>query len=177
MGNGVYSWHADNMKVFCKLILSFWVCIARQAQSTQNRFPYLSNICRKMQSMKLIFCLQISKNVFYKFMVSLCVWVARHAQKTQNNKFAISLDYLKENAKDEVDFLPADKCQSFLQIDTIILVVCGQSCPNYLSSNFAISLQYLKKEVSDEVDFLHTDKHECFLQIAIMIFDGGCQSL
>ena len=28
-------------------------------------------------------------------------------------------------------FLPADKCQKFLQIDTIILVVCGQACPNY----------------------------------------------
>ena len=30
---------------------------------------------------------------------------------------------LKENVKDEVDFLPADKCQMFPQIDTIILGV------------------------------------------------------
>ena len=30
---------------------------------------------------------------------------------------------LKENVKGEVDFLPADKCQMFPQIDTIILGV------------------------------------------------------
>ena len=30
---------------------------------------------------------------------------------------------LKENVKGEVDFLPADKCQMFPQIDTIILDV------------------------------------------------------
>ena len=50
---------------------------------------------------------------------------------TQNNKFAISSQYLKENVRDEVDFLPADKRQRFLPIDTIILDVCGQTCPNY----------------------------------------------
>ena len=43
----------------------------------------------------------------------------------------ISLQYLKENRKDEVDFLPADKLQRLLQIDTIIVGVCGQACPNY----------------------------------------------
>ena len=32
-----------------------------------------------------------------------------------------NLQYLKETVKDEVDFLPADKRQRFLQIDTIIL--------------------------------------------------------
>ena len=33
--------------------------------------------------------------------------------------------------KDGVDFLAADKHQRILQIDTIILDVCGQACPNY----------------------------------------------
>ena len=33
--------------------------------------------------------------------------------------------------KDEADFLPADKHQRFLQIDTIILDVYGQACLNY----------------------------------------------
>ena len=42
-----------------------------------------------------------------------------------------SLQYLKENMKDEVDFLFADKRQRFIQSDTIILDVCGQACPNY----------------------------------------------
>ena len=30
--------------------------------------------------------------------------MARHAQSTQNNNFIISLQYLKENVKDRVDF-------------------------------------------------------------------------
>ena len=57
--------------------------------------------------------------------------VARHAQSSQNDMFAISLQYLKENVKDEVDFLPTDKCERFLQVDIIILDVCGQASPNY----------------------------------------------
>ena len=54
-----------------------------------------------------------------------------HAQSTQN-KFTISLQYLKENMKEEVDFLPADKRQRFFQIGTVILGVYGPACPNYL---------------------------------------------
>ena len=64
-------------------------------------------------------------------MVSLWLCAARHSQSNQTNKFAISLEYLKENMKDEVDFLPVDKRQSFLQIYIVILGLCGQSCPNY----------------------------------------------
>ena len=60
--------------------------------------------------------------------------------------------------KDEVIFLLADKCQSFLQIHTIILGVCGQACPNTANNKFTISLHYLQKEMSDKVDFLHADK-------------------
>ena len=41
--------------------------------------------------------------------------MVRHGQSTQNNKFAIFLQYLKENVKDKVDFLPAHKRQRFLQ--------------------------------------------------------------
>ena len=45
---------------------------------------------------------------FYKLTVSLWVCIVRHAQSIQN-KFTMLLQYLKENMKDEVDFLPADK--------------------------------------------------------------------
>ena len=67
----------------------------------------------------------------YKLLLSFWVWVTMKAQSTQTSKFTISLQYLKENVKDEVDFLPADKHQRFLQIDSIILGVCEQTCPNY----------------------------------------------
>ena len=49
----------------------------------------------------------------------------------KENNFAIFLQYMKENVKDEVDFLLADKHERFLQIDTLILGLCGQACSNY----------------------------------------------
>ena len=49
-----------NIEVFYKLILSFWVCVTRHSQSTQNKFAYLCNISSKAWEMKLIFYLQIN---------------------------------------------------------------------------------------------------------------------
>ena len=83
--------------------------------------------------MKLSFYLQINTRVFYKLIVSPWVHLARQAQGTKNIQFTISLQLLKENIKDEVDFLPADKYWMFFQTDTIILGMCGQACPNYLN--------------------------------------------
>ena len=44
---------------------------------------------------------------------------------------------------DEIDFLPADKQESFLQVDSITLGVCSQACPKYpkqqVCNIFAIS--------------------------------------
>ena len=96
--------------------------------------------------------------------VSFRVCVARHAQSTQNNRLTISF---KENVKDEVDFLPADKRRRFLQSDTFTLCVAKHA--HITQNKFAISLQHLKKDLSDTVDFLRVDKHESLLQIDAMI--------
>ena len=63
-----------------------------------------------MQNMglKWLFCLQINTKVFYKVMV-FWMCLTRLAQSTQNNKFAIYLQYLKENKKNKVYFLLANK--------------------------------------------------------------------
>ena len=60
--------------------------------------------------------------------------------------------------KDEVYFLPGDKCLMFLQSNTASVCVArhGQIKQN---NKFVISLQHVKKEVSDALDFLHADKH------------------
>ena len=58
--------------------------------------------------------------------------VPRHAQITQNNKFAISLQYLKKEVQDKVDFLHAYKHESFLQIDTMIFNENGKAFPKFL---------------------------------------------
>ena len=50
---------------------------------------------------------------------------------------------------DEVDFLPADKHQRFLQIGAIVLSIYGQTCPNYQNYQvwhfFAISKKWVMK--------------------------------
>ena len=45
----------------------------------------------------------------------------KHSQSSQNSTFAMPLQYLKKKVRDEVDFLHADKHQSFLKGDTIII--------------------------------------------------------
>ena len=91
--------------------------------------------------------------VYYKLILSFEVCVIKHAQNTQNNKFAISLQYLKKDVNDEVDFLHADKPKGLLQIDIMIFDGDSQAFPNFQNSKFSMSLQYLKKNVRDEVDF------------------------
>ena len=59
------------------------------------------------------------------------MWVARHSQSTQNNKFAISLQYSKENMNDEVEEVSeGDKHEIFLQIDSVIIDGDGQAFLN-----------------------------------------------
>ena len=91
--------------------------------------------------------------------------MVRHAQVTQNNNFAISLQYLKQEVRGEVDFVHAEKHEGFLQLNTMILIGMAKHSQSSQNSKFAMSLQYLKKEVRDETDFLHADKHQSFLQV------------
>ena len=110
--------------------------------------------------MNLIFCVHINVKGFFKLLLSSYLCVVRHARVTQNNKFAISLQYLKKELSDEVDFLHADKHESLLQIDSMILMGMVKHSQSSQNRKFAMSLQYLKKEVKHEVDFLHAEKYQ-----------------
>ena len=98
------------------------------------------------------------------------------SQSTQNSKFPISLQYLKENVKDKVDFYMQINIESFFKSILSFYVFVTTHAQITQSNKFAISLQYLKQEVSDEVDFLHVDMHGNFLQIDTMMFDGDGQA-
>ena len=76
---------------------------------------------------------------------------------------------LQKSMEDEVHFLPADKHESFLQIDSINFGVYSRAFPKYpkqVQNIFAIKKQ-LKENVKDEVNFLPEDK--TFRQILIII--------
>ena len=76
----------------------------------------------------------------------------------------ISLQYLKREVNDEVDFLHAGKHEN-LQIDTMILMDMIKHFQSSQNSKFTTFVQYLKKEDSDDVDFLHADKYQSGLQV------------
>ena len=120
-----------NIEVFCKLILSFWLCITRHAQSSQNKFRYLSSISRKAWGMKLIFLpTDKHKNVLQIDSTTLVVHsraCSKCLKQQVYNIFALS----QGKHKGWSWFLPVDICRRFLQSDTIILKVCSQACSNY----------------------------------------------
>ena len=59
---------------------------------------------------------------------------------------------INKERKKEVDFLLADKHESMLQIDTMVLMEMVKHSQISQESKFVMSLQYLKQEVRDEVD-------------------------
>ena len=86
-------------------------------------------ILRRKWIMKFIFGMQINTEVFYKLILSIWVFVTRYVQRTQN-KF-LYLCNIPRKAWDEVDSLPGDKRESFLQLYSITLGVYSQACPKY----------------------------------------------
>ena len=66
----------------------------------------------------------------YTYILSV---LAKACPKYSSNNFAIisCAIYQEIYVRDEVDFLPASKHQSFLQVDTIIFGVDGQACPKF----------------------------------------------
>ena len=68
--------------------------------------------------------------------------------------------------------MPADKRESFMQVDSITLDLPSRACPNY-PTKFIKSLQYFKEKMKGEVDFLHVDKPQRFFQIDAIIL-GVC---
>ena len=54
--------------------------------------------------------------------------MVKHFQSSQNTKFAMSLEYLEKENRDEVDFMHADKHQNFLQVDfkTLSIIKDGE---------------------------------------------------
>ena len=90
--------------------------------------------------MKFIFGIEINMEVFYMLMLSFWVCVTRHAQSTQNNQFAISLQYLKKDVSDELDFLHADKHKGLLQIDTMTLMEICRHYQKSQNNEFSMSL-------------------------------------
>ena len=133
------------IKVFYKLILSFWVCSARHAQSTQNKkFPYLCNISRK--TWRMMFFLPADKHKSFIQVASATLGVPNQAcSSTQNTKFAFSDNISRKTLSMNI--------KGFYKLMLSFQVYVARHAQITTNNKFDISLQYLNKEVSDEVDF------------------------
>ena len=91
-----------NMEVFYKLILSFWVCVTKHAQSTQNN-KFLQ-YHKKDVSDEVDFLHADKHKGLLQIDTMILMEIVRHSQNSQNSKFSMSLQYLKKKVRDEVDF-------------------------------------------------------------------------
>ena len=86
--------------------------------------------------------------------------MVKYFQSSQNSKFALYLQYLEKEVRDEIHFLHADKRKSFLQVDfnilrikvfykVILSLLMGMIKHSQVtqSNKLAIALQYLKNEI------------------------------
>ena len=120
-----------NIEVFCRLMLSFWLIIIRNAQRNPTKFAYLGSISRKATAIQLVFYLQINKKSFLQAdSIILGVPTQAFPKNTKEpvyNIFSIS----KRKRKGWSLFLIAGNYRRFLQSDTIIFDVYCQTCPIY----------------------------------------------
>ena len=128
------------------------------------------NISRKQREIKSSFCIQINIKISCK-MVLFLLGLARHAQSCQNNKFAVSQQDIKKEAKDKFNFLHEDRHKVFYNLMSSFFVAIVRYPQSTQNNKFPICLQYLK-EGRDEVDFLHADKQQILLQVDTINFIG-----
>ena len=75
--------------------------------------------------------------------------IVKHYHSSQNSKFAMSLQYLKKEVRDEVVFNTLGMKVSYKVILSLLMGMIKHS-QNTQSNKFLTSLQYLKKEARVE---------------------------
>ena len=81
-------------KVFSKLVVSLWVCIARHAQNTQyNKFAISLQYLQKEMSDEIDFLHADKYEKLIKLQIDTMILMrmAKHSQSFQNSKFAMHL--------------------------------------------------------------------------------------
>ena len=107
--------HTDKRESLLQIDNMILMEMVKHSQSFQNsKFAMSLKYLKKRLKMKLIFCMQINIKVFCKFIstlwaskfptrliLSLLMDMIKHSQITQSNKFAITLQHLKKEVRNE----------------------------------------------------------------------------
>ena len=91
--------------------------------------------------------------MYFVILFYIYIYIFFENKKYELNWIAISLQYLKKEASDEVDFLDTNKYESLLQNNTMILIGIFKHSQIPQNSKLAMPLQYIKKEVRDKLIF------------------------
>ena len=90
--------------------------------------------------------MQINIKVSCKVILPLLIDIINHSQSTQSNKFAISLQNLKEEVRDGVLFLHAEKYTSLYKLALTFLMEETRHVQSTQNIKLVIFLQYIKKK-------------------------------
>ena len=101
----------------------------------------------KDQSFLLVDFDTLGIKVSYKVILSLLMGMIKHFQSIQSNKFAISLQYLKNELNNGVHFFYADKHQSFYKLSLSFLIEVATHAQSTQNRKLVIFLQYIKTKV------------------------------
>ena len=71
----------------------------------------------------------------------------KNSRSSQNNKFAVPLQYLKKEVKDEVDFLYTDEHQKFYKLVLLFLMEVARDVQSTQNRKPVRFLQYIKQKV------------------------------
>ena len=104
--------------------------------------------------------------------------MARHAQITQNNMFPISLQYLKKEVGNELDFLHVDKHGSFpqanfnsmgIKVSYKVILSLLMSMIKHSQRTQCNIFKICQKEFRGGVYFLLADKHQSFYKLKLLL--------
>ena len=88
----------------------------------------------------------------------------KHSQITQSNRFAISLQYLKKEARNGDQFWHADKRHSFYNSVLFFLMEVARHVQNTQNRKLVIFLRYIEKNCRDCFLFYCVAKHSNILR-------------
>ena len=161
-----------NTKVFYKLIVSLWACLARHAQSTQNNKLTISQGKCEGWTWSFAYRLtsKVSSNCYYHFR---CVCPGMHKLpkitsllflcNILRKNWVIKLIFCMQVSMKFISTLWASKFPTRLILSLLMggMIKCFQITQ---SNKFAIPLQYLKK---NRDRFWHADKRQSFYKLVL----------
>ena len=103
-------------------------------------------------------------------MLLLLMGLIKHSQITQSDKFAISLQYLKEEVRNGGHFWHADEYQSFSKLVLTFLMEVVRHVQNTQNRKLVIFLLYIKKNCCNYFVLCCDAKHSDILRGPVMFF-------